>query len=343
MRLALITDAWSPQINGVVTTLTTTTAELRRLGHEVLVLHPGLFRHMPMPGYREIPLAILPGRALTRQLEAFRPEAIHIATEGPVGLAGRRYCRRRQLPFTTAYHTNFPEYINLRTHLPVGPLYRLMRWFHGPAVRTMVSTPTVKARLESMGFSKLVFWTRGVDLEQFQPANPRGYYELPRPIAIFVGRVAVEKNLEAFLKLDLPGSKVIVGRGPDLESLRQKYPQAHFAGFQTADSLARHLAHADVFVFPSLTDTFGIVMLEAMACGLPVAAFPVQGPIDVVTQGVTGVLHEDLGIAVREALLLDPARCREHALSCTWERCTQQFLGNLAPFAGAGSGGSSGH
>jgi len=333
MRIAIVSDAWRPQINGVVTTLENTVAAARRLGHQIELISAEGLRSIGCPSYPEIRLAVWPGRELARRLQRFAPEAIHIATEGPLGLAARSYCLRRRLPFTTSYHTQFPEYAHQRWRFPITLGYAFLKWFHGPAVRTLVGTETVRTNLQQHGFGHLVLWSRGVDTAQFRPypdARRAGEAHGPRPIMLYAGRVAVEKNLEAFLSLDLPGTKVVVGDGPALPELRRRYPDAVFLGYRFGEQLARQMASADVFVFPSRTDTFGIVMLEAMACGLPVAAYPVQGPLDVVRAGVTGILHEELAVAVREALRLDSQACRSFAQLYSWERCTRQFLGHLA-------------
>lgn len=329
MRIVLVSDAWEPQINGVVTTLKRTCEELTALGHTVEVIGPNRFRTLPCPGYRSIRLAVLPGRHLTQLLDGLAPDAIHIATEGTLGQAARRYCLDRGLDFTTAYHTQFPEYLALRTRIPARWTYAAVRRFHAPATRTMVATASQQKLLEEHGFGHLARWSRGVDTTLFRPRDKK-FLLAPRPIAMYVGRVAVEKNLDAFLSLDLPGSKFVVGDGPALPGLRERYPTVRFTGFKHGEELAQHLAAADVFVFPSRTDTFGLVLLEAMACGVPVAAFPVTGPRDVILPGVTGVLHEDLGRAALQALHLDPAACVAHASSYSWRNATLQFLANLA-------------
>jgi glycosyltransferase involved in cell wall biosynthesis len=329
MRIALVSDAWEPQINGVVTTLKRTCAELTKLGHTAEVIGPDRFRTVPCPGYRSIRLAVLPGRRLTQLLDGLTPDAIHIATEGPLGQAARRYCLNRGLDFTTGYHTQFPEYLALRTQIPARWTYAAVRRFHAAAARTMVATASQQTVLEEHGFGHLVRWSRGVDTTLFRPQD-KSFLLAPRPIAMYVGRVAVEKNLDAFLALDLPGSKFVVGDGPALPSLRARYPTVRFTGFKHGEELARHLAAADVFVFPSRTDTFGLVLLEAMACGVPVAAFPVTGPKDVIQPAVTGILHEDLGRTTLQALRLEPAACVAHARAYSWRNATLQFLANLA-------------
>lgn len=328
-RIALVTDAWHPQVNGVVRTLETTVAHLERRGHEVMALTPAAFRTMPCPTYPEIRLALWPGTRVAGMLDAFAPDAIHIATEGPLGHAARRYCRSRGRGFTTSFHTQFPEYIRLRAPVPLAWSYAYVRRFHDAAVRTYVPTATQRDRLLERGFRNLVLWARGVDTSNFHPGDPVAY-GLPRPINLYMGRVAVEKNIEAFLGLSVPGSKVVIGDGPDFARLRDRYPQARFLGAKFGRELARHLAGADVFVFPSLTDTFGLVLLEAMACGLPVAAFPVQGPVDVVANGVSGVLDEDLGRAIAGALRLARKDCIAHATEFTWDKVTDVFEAQLA-------------
>jgi len=329
VRIALVTDAWHPQVNGVVRTLQRTTEELQALGHQVLCVTPAQFRTAPCPSYPSIRLALFPGRGIARTLDAFAPTAVHIATEGPLGLAARGWCRRGGLAFTTSYHTQFPEYVRLRAPVPVALSYRFMRWFHGGAARTLVATPSMRRSLAAHGFANLVIWSRGVDTELFRPRE-KSFLDAPRPVSLYMGRVAVEKNIEAFLDLDLPGTRYVVGDGPDLEMLRRRHPRVRFTGFKFGEELARYLAAADVFVFPSRTDTFGLVMLEAMAAGVPVAAYPVTGPVDVVREGVTGALRDDLAEAVSAALRLDPAACRRHALSRTWRAASRQFLGHLA-------------
>jgi glycosyltransferase involved in cell wall biosynthesis len=330
VKIAIVTDAWRPQTNGVVKTLSTTADGLRTLGHDVRVIGPEQFRTFPCPTYPEIRMAWLPYRRLSGLLEDFAPDAIHIATEGTLGAAARRWCLRNRLPFTTSYHTQFPEYVRARVPIPLFVSYAHLRRFHSAAVRTMVATPAMQRLLESRGFRNIVRWTRGVDVSLFKPRD-KSYLDLARPIAMYVGRVAVEKNIEAFLELDLPGVKVVVGDGPARAELEAKYPEAKFVGYKFGEELASHVAAADVFVFPSRTDTFGLVLLEAMACGVPIAAYPVTGPVDVVTKGVTGELDEDLRAATLAALKLDPRQCRAYALANTWETATRQFLAHLAP------------
>lgn len=330
MRIAIITDAWHPQVNGVVTTLSRTAATLESFGHEVRVFNPGEFRSVPCPTYPEIRLAWRPGRRLRRLLDAFGPERIHIATEGPLGLAGRRYCRRRGLRFTTSYHTQFPQYVRKRAPVPLALSYAFLRWFHGGAVHTMVATAQQQCDLEARGFRNIRRWTRGVDTSMFRPGKPE-FLDAERPVWIYVGRIAVEKTLEEYLGLDLPGTKFVVGDGPARAELERQFPAAVFTGYKFGEELAAYMGAADVFVFPSRTDTFGIVMLDAMACGLPVAAFPVTGPIDVVRNGITGILDEDLRAAALQALELDREVCRQEALQASWPSATRQFFDNTVP------------
>jgi len=328
MKIAIITDAWLPQTNGVVTTLNRTGECLRQLGHDVLFVTPKAFRTLPLPTYPEIRLSLFPGTKVAQILDDFEPDAIHIATEGPLGSAARKYCLRRQLKFTTAYHTQFPQYLQLRLPVPLSFSYSVLRRFHGKAQRTMVPTESLRQELIAQGFDNVVIWSRGVDVDLFKPGD-KGFLQSARPISMFVGRVAVEKNIEAFLSLDIPGTKYVVGHGPDYDALCEKYPKVRFVGFKYGEELARHIAAADVFVFPSRTDTFGLVMLEAMACGVPVAAFPVTGPIDVVQAGLTGVLNEDLQQAVTQALKLNPEDARAYAEQHSWMAATRQFYSHL--------------
>ena len=333
MRILLVTDAWAPQINGVVVTLTNTVKWLERWGHSVQVLSPEGFRTMPMPTYPEIPLALFPGREVARRIEAFEPDAIHIATEGPLGVAARAHCLKRHLSFTTAYHTCFPEYVKPRFGVPLAWTYAWLRRFHAPSSAILVATPAIRALLEARGFNNVVDWSRGVDTELFRPGEER-FTEWPRPVFLFVGRVAVEKNIQGFLSLDLPGTKLVVGDGPQRKALQQRFPDAVFVGAKTGAELASYYQRADAFVFPSRTDTFGLVLVEAMACGTPVAAFPVRGPIDVVTDASAGVLDNDLGAAALAALALDRERVSRYGERFSWEHCSRQFLASLVP-AGA--------
>lgn len=328
MKIAIVTDAWQPQVNGVVTTYQETIKCLRLQGHSVCAVTPEFFRTVKCPTYPEIPLSIFPGRKMDRILEEFNPDAVHVATEGPLGWAGRSWCIRNRLGFTTSYHTRFPEYVKMRFPVPLSLSYRVVRRFHSAAVRTMVATEDLENELDSRGFYNLCRWSRGVDLSLFKPSDERLLKE-ERPIALYAGRVAVEKNIEAFLSLDIPFVKYVVGDGPARTSLEAKYPDVRFTGMKRGEELSRHFASADVFVFPSLTDTFGIVMLEAMACGVPVAAYPVTGPRQVVRNGINGCLCKDLHDAVMGAVVLDRTICRATVLKYSWDECTNQFLNNL--------------
>lgn len=330
MKIALVSDAWRPQVNGVVRTTMAVIRELRRTGHVVVAITPDLFPTIPCPFYPEIRLAIGAGKRLAQHLDQFAPDAIHVVAEGPLGLAARRYCIDRAIPFTTAYCTRFPEYIAAGFGFPAALSYWLLRRFHGAASGVMVATESIRSELAARGFKNLLRWTRGVDTDHFHPAA-KSYFQMPRPVFLTVGRVALEKNLAAFLDLDLPGSKVVVGDGPQLAELRQRYPHVHFAGFQDEAALVRYYAAADVFVFPSRTDTFGLVMLEALASGVPVAAFPVPGPLDVIGNSGVGCLDDDLKRAALRALEISPAACREYALTFTWAHCAELFLQNLCP------------
>lgn len=328
MRILIATDAWHPQINGVVRTLTALQSHLATLGVEVIFLSPQGFASFAAPTYPELRLALPNPAEIARRIEAARPDAIHIATEGPIGIGVRSYCRRRNLPFTTSFMTKFPDYISVRFGVPEAAIYWALQRFHAAARMTMVSTRSLVTDLRGRGFRKIGMWTRGVDTDVFRPIETP-VLDLPRPIFMSVGRIAVEKNLPAFLDLDLPGSKVLIGDGPQLVELRHRYPDAHFLGSLEGDSLVAHLASADVFVFPSRTDTFGIVQLEALACGVPVAAYPVTGPLDVIGGTDVGVLDQDLGIACRSALGLSRQACREFALTRSWNRSARQFLRNV--------------
>jgi glycosyltransferase involved in cell wall biosynthesis len=328
LRIVIVTDAWEPQVNGVVTTLRRTRAALARRGHAIEVLSSAGHCSVPCPTYPEIRLALWPRPALARALDALAPDAIHVATEGPLGMAAASYCVERRLAFTTSYHTQFPQYVRKRVPVPMSWTYALLRRHHGRARRTLVATEQQRRDLVAHGFERVVTWSRGVDTELFRPRG-RSHLDLPRPIFAYMGRVAVEKNLAAFLSLDLPGTHVVIGDGPDRTVLESRYPRARFLGYKFGVELAQCLSSADVFVFPSRTDTFGLVMLEAMACGTPVAAYPVTGPVDVVTAGITGVLDEDLGKAALGALALDRDECHRVAAGWTWERASDEFLSHL--------------
>lgn len=329
MKLLLATDAWEPQVNGVVRTLGKMVDGLRAMGHQVEVIATGDYPSVPLPSYSEIRVSVWL-RGLNKRIRNFDPDAVHIATEGPIGIFVRRYCLRNGYTFTTSFHTRFPEYIRERVPVPLGITYPPIRRFHMPAFRTLVPTPALKADLEGRGFQHLEVWGRGVDTEVFTP-DKRGAHTLAGPVYLNVGRVASEKNLQAFLDLELPGTRVIVGDGPQLTQLKRQYPDVVFPGTKYGPELAAWYASADVFVFPSLTDTFGLVMLESLACGTPVAAFPVTGPLDVIEDGVTGFLDHDLARAVARAIGLDRDTCRREALKRDWSSITHQFLRALVP------------
>lgn len=332
MKIALVTDAWHPQVNGVVRTLESTIAILRSWGHDVQIFSPDQVRSVPAPGYPEIRLGLTRARSIGRRISEFDPDAIHLATEGPLCLSARRWCMRNSFDFTTAYHTQFPEYLAKRTHLSARVFWPFIRWFHGISKSIMVSTESVRAQLQAEGLSQVHHWGRGVDLRNFSPdaPSPDLFADLPRPIQLYVGRIAVEKNIEAFLETDLPGSKVVVGDGPALDQLRSRYPSTHFLGRRTGRELAGCYAGANVFVFPSKTDTFGLVQIEALACGTPVAGYPVAGPLDVLTPE-SGAMDQDLQSAMSRALLLDPNACLGRASHFCWETSARQFLDGLAP------------
>ncbi len=336
-RILIVTDAWKPQVNGVVRTLSTVAEELRGMGHTVEVIGPDRFRTLPLPTYPDIRLAVLPAHKLGRLIEAFAPNTMHIATEGPLGNAARAWAVRRGAAFTTSFHTKFPEYVQARIGLPPDLAYRWLRRFHGAASGVMVATHSLRMELAARGFANIRPWTRGVDLSLFKPAPHEPPIEdwgsLPRPLFLNVGRVAVEKNIRAFLDLDLPGSKIIVGDGPQRAKLQREYPNVHFTGARYGEELARCYAAADVFVFPSLTDTFGLVILEALAAGTPVAAFPVTGPLDVLagTGATVGAVDSDLQAAALRALNADRDACRAHAERFSWQACARIFLSHLVP------------
>jgi glycosyltransferase involved in cell wall biosynthesis len=331
LRIAFITDAWHPQINGVVTTIQNTCTTLERSGHHIKLITPDQFNTIPCPSYPSIRLALACQKKLSRLLDEFNPQRIHIATEGPLGIAARKYCLKNKLAFTTSFHTLFAEYVNLRFKIPVTWGYGFLRWFHAPAKKVMVATPSIESDLVTRGFkNNFVRWSRGVDPDFYHPRD-KAFLSLPRPVSMFVGRVAIEKNIEAFLSLDMPGTKMVVGDGPQLKELKAKFPDAVFVGFLTGEPLAKHMAAADVLVFPSLTDTFGIVMLDALASGIPVAAFPVIGPLDVITSDKVGKLDMNLKDAVIAALQLNGEDCRNYALKYSWTNCTEQFFNNLVP------------
>lgn len=332
MRIAIVTDAWHPQRNGVVRVLASLHDHLRQQGHQVLVIEPGRFRTLPCPSYPEIRLSLFVGAGLDQALRDFAPDCIHLATEGPLGWAARRWCLERQLPFTTAYHTKFPHYVRARTGVPLSWPYALIRRFHAPSAAVLCPSPSVCRELGEWGFANAVEWCHGVDSVTFHP-QAKDFVDLPRPLFMYVGRVAVEKNLPAFLSLDLPGSKLVVGDGPARAGLMKRFPQVHWRIANGDAELSRYFAAGDCFVFPSKTDTFGLVMLEALASGVPVAAFPVPGPQDVLGSAPVGVLDHDLRTAALAALDIPPAQCRDHACRFSWDQVTRQFLAQLAPIA----------
>ena len=319
-------------MNGVVRTLRTIIEEIRAMGKVVEIIGPDQFKTIPCPSYPEIRLAMFPGRKLAKLIDAFRPDALHIATEGPLGLAAKNYACKRNIAFTTAFHTRFAEYLAARTRIPTRLTYAWLRKFHGAGNGVMVATQSLREELTARGFKNVRAWSRGVDIDAFHP-DPKENWNLPRPIFAYVGRVAVEKNLRAFLDLKLPGSKLVVGDGPQRKTLEREYPDTHFAGARFGASLAAAYAGADVFVFPSKTDTFGLVVLEALASGLPVAAYNVTGPKDILGESLTpvGALNDDLRQAALDALKVDRAACRPHAETYTWTACAQRFLDNLVP------------
>ena len=330
MKILIVTDAWSPQVNGVVRTLQSVRAELEKMGHAVAIISPDQFRSMPCPTYPEIRLALT--TSVGRRIRDARADAIHVATEGPLGLAARRYCLRHRLPFTTAYHTQFPEYVSKRTRLPARWFWRYIRWFHSAAKAVMVSTPTVERQLHANGIPHTRTWGRGVDLSFFTVEGPRhpAFANAEKAAQLYVGRVAIEKNIEAFLTCRHAGTKIVVGEGPGLEGLRARFPDVHFLGKLTGPDLAAAYRSADVFVFPSRTDTFGLVLIEALATGTPVAAYPVQGPIDVLTEQVAA-MDEDLDTAIARALTRDRAACAHYASRFGWDKSARQFLEALVP------------
>lgn len=339
MKLALVTDAWFPQVNGVVTTLVELVNGLQALGVHVLVINPGLFDHRPCPGYSGIDLAVRPARRMRQMLCDFLPDAVHLATEGPLGWAGRKVCREQSWSFTTAFHTKFPEILHAALHVPLVFGYALFRHFHRPSSGVMVPTRGVQDMLQKRGFAHLKSWTHGVDIRLFDyqdpPLTPASWAHLPRPFWLFVGRISYEKNIKAFLELDLPGTKIVCGVGPLETLLREKYPGVVWQGVLPRQELAKVYAACDVFVFPSRSETFGLVMLEAMACGTPVAAYPVDGPLQVLgmDQGQCqgGVLHENLGQAALQALQVPRAQARARAMAWDWQDAVRLFLRHLVP------------
>ena len=328
MRILIATDAWHPQVNGVVRTLTSLARSAGTLGADIRFLTPEGFPSFGLPTYPGLRVALTNPSEIARRIEDAAPDAIHLATEGPIGWAVRGYCLRNSLSFTTSYTTRFPEYIEARVSIPASWSYAVLRRFHAAGSAIMVATASLRSELAGRGFRNICSWGRGVDTDLFTPAGPVAL-DLPRPIFMSVGRVAVEKNLDAFLSLDLPGTKVVIGEGPSRAALARKYPDAVFLGEKKGSDLAAHVAAADVFAFPSLTDTFGVVQLEALACGTPVAAFPVTGPLDVIADHPIGALDNDLRAACLRALEIPRAACREFALAHSWENSARQFIGNV--------------
>ena len=325
MKIMTVTDAWAPQVNGVVRTIQATNQELTEMGHEVVMLTPLQFKTVACPTYPEIRLSLFPSKKVARIIDDEQPDALHIATEGPLGIAARRHAIRHKIPFTTAYHTRFPEYVRARFAVPLSWTYRFLRWFHDPAQHMLAPTQVVINDLESYGFKNVRMWSRGVDTAIFYPRIEQRL-GTKEPIFLYIGRVAIEKNIDAFLSLDLPGSKWVVGEGPALAGLKASHPNVNYLGVLSQDELAQVYSSADVFVFPSLTDTFGLVLLEALACGTPVAAFPVTGPIDVLGQSKAGVMHRDLRTACIQALNIPRDVARAHAEQFSWRQCSEAFI-----------------
>ena len=333
LRILIVTDAWEPQVNGVVRTLKMTRRELERLGHQVEVISPLGFRSIPCPTYPEISLAITRESELARRIDRFAPDCLHIATEGPLGWLARRIALRRQWPFTTAYHSRFPEYVAARFRIPTGWTYALLRRFHNAARATLAPTPAIVNDLRARGFHGARLWSRGVDLQTFSPDGERMERSADAPVFLYVGRIAVEKQVDAFLRLDLPGEKWVAGEGPERKRLQARYPEARWLGVLSGETLARLYRSADVMVFPSVTDTFGLVMAESMACGTPVAASPVPGPIDVIGTSQGGVMHADLRQACLQALRLPREQSRRRAEEFSWATATGQMLDALQHIA----------
>ncbi len=330
VRITLITDAWHPQVNGIVTTIEALDQALTAHGHEVQVIGPDRFDTWPCPGYPDAGLAFLCGPRLRPLIRSFAPAAIHLLTEGPIGYAARRYCRHDRISYTSSFHSYFPEYLHLRIGLPLAIGYAYLKWFHRRSARVMVNSESLQLRLRQLGFHRLTRWPLGVDTDLFRPGD-KGAIRDQRPVFMYVGRLAIEKNVEDFLRLELPGSRYVVGDGPQRQDLQRRYGNAHFLGYQQGLRLAEVLASADVLVFPSRTDTFGLVMLEALACGVPVAAYPVRGPLDVIRDPRVGALDFDLRTAALAALKCEPTRCRRCALDWSWESSARSFAKQLVP------------
>ncbi|MFS8184571.1 glycosyltransferase family 4 protein [Pseudovibrio denitrificans] len=333
MKIVIVSDAWHPQINGVVRVLGITRRELTALGHEVILITPDQFHQMPLPTYPDIKLALFPYYKLSKMLRELKPDALHVMTEGPLGWAARRYCRRNGHKFTSSWLSKFPEYASMRTGLPTAWFYKWLIAFHNQAAQTMVTTQTMVEAARTIGIKRVVRWQRGVELKNFRPIPSEMFADYSKPVMLYVGRIAPEKNLEAFLDLNLPGTKVLVGDGPDLAFLSKNYPDAVFTGAKTGDDLIEAYCGADVMVFPSKTDTFGLVNLEAMACGIPVASYPVTGPKDIIGDAPVGATDEDLATAIKRALPMKSEDCIAHAKTFSWERSVQDFLANLVSFS----------
>ena len=332
MRIAIVSDAWRPQINGVVRTIETIVRILQAEGHDVEVFGPDRFRTLPCPTYPEIRLSLFPAARLNHMLKLFAPDAIHLVTEGPLGWAARAFCLKRKIPFTTAYHTRFPEYVRARVMIPISWSYAFVRRFHAPSSAVLVVAQSIRDELAARGFRNLMPWSRGVDITAFRPQPRDEHAGDARPIWLYAGRVAIEKNIKAFLDLDLPtGTKWVVGGGPQYKELKRRYKEVRFFGSVDTDELSYRYSQADCFVFPSRTDTFGLVMVEALASGVPVAGYPVPGPLDVVTVPGVGAVDEDLRKACLAAIEGDPAACRRHAETFTWAECARQFRDTLRP------------
>jgi len=341
MRIALATDAWYPQVNGVVRTIATTVAELDRRGYEVELITPEHFLTVPMPGYASIRLAVAPRFGVRRMLDACAPDVVHIATEGPIGWSARKWCLKHRVPFTTSFHTRFPDYASVRTGISADRFWPIMKRFHAPSRAVLAATDSLAVELAERGFVNIQRWTRGIDRSVFHPGGALhpAMKDLPRPVLLSVGRVAPEKNLEAFLDAKVPGTKVVVGDGPDLDKLRAHHPEARFLGKLEGDELASAYRSADCFVFPSMTDTFGLVVIEALACGVPVAAYPVPGPVDILGRDgrgsddrvpePAGALGEDLEDAIARALLVDRDAAARLGERFSWEHATDLFVAAL--------------
>ncbi len=328
MRILIATDSWHPQINGVLTTILNTIKCLKELNHEIQIISTDDFYTFPLPWYKEIPVSYYPNDNILTKIEDFNPTHIHISTEAPVGLYIRRYCLKNKLNFTSSYHTDFPSYCKKYFRVPKKMTYSFLKWFHKPSKSVMIANETIFNDLSSYNFKNLQYWSRGVDTDLFVPRNRS---KRDKPLAIYIGRVSPEKNIEDFLDLDLSLTKRVVGDGPSLNYLKNKYKEVEFTGAKTGEDLAKAYAEADVFVFPSKTDTFGLVMIEALACGVPVAAYPILGPKHVITDEKAGCLDNDLKIATEKALKCKSEDCRNHALKFSWNKCTEQFINNLIP------------